>query len=117
MNQRSEWEAFIKKKEGRTKYGNKKAVVRGEVLDSKHEAKRYQDLLFLEAAGHITDLKRQVEFHLIVNGWKIASYFADFCYIENAKKIVEDAKGCKTRDYTIKKKLMKALFGIEIKEV
>jgi hypothetical protein len=33
------------------------------------------------------------------------------------KEIVEDAKGCRTRAYRIKKKLMLALLGIDVKEV
>ena len=40
------------------KYKNQKTVVDGEKFDSKKEANDYQELLFLERRGIITDLKR-----------------------------------------------------------
>ena len=45
------------------------------------------------------------------------SYVADFVYTENGKRIVEDTKGFKTKDYIIKRKLMLHVHGIRIKEV
>ena len=47
------------------KYGNVKVVVNGRKFDSKHEAKRYSELLLLQRAGKIRDLKCQVVFELI----------------------------------------------------
>jgi len=46
------------------KYGNKKVTVDGYVFDSALEAKRYRQLVLLECAGEIKDLKLQVPFKL-----------------------------------------------------
>lgn len=108
-----------------SKYRAKKTEVDGIIFDSKKEAKRYQELILLEKAGYISNLERQVKFVLIpaqrING-KVAerecSYIADFVYLdEGGKKVVEDTKGVKTKDYIIKRKLMLWVHGIRIKEV
>ena len=124
------------------KYGNKKVVIAGIAFDSKREAMRYQDLNFLEMCGAISDLKRQVVFELIpaqrekstkvykkgrkkgqpIEGKiieKAVTYIADFTYIDSdtGKMVVEDAKGMRTRDYIIKRKLMLYIHGIKIREV
>ncbi len=57
-----------------------------------------------------------MRFPLRVNSELICTYVADFCYTENGKYIVEDVKGTRTREYVIKAKLMKALFGITVLE-
>ena len=45
------------------------------------------------------------------------SYYADFVYMQNGRQIVEDAKGKRTDEYVIKRKLMLFLQGIRIREV
>lgn len=120
MNSRKLWEAHILHKEARKKYGNVKATVRGEVLDSKHEAARFRDLLILQAAGEISELQRQKEFACVFNGIYICSWFCDFYYKQKGKWVVEDAKSAATRKdkvYRIKKKIVEALYDVEIKEV
>lgn len=102
------------------KYNAKKTEFMGYKFDSKWEAERYGQLASMQMAGVVEDLERQVKFDIIVNDHKICKYIADFVYIlthENGKKekIVEDAKGVQTTDFKIKKKLMKAVFDIEIK--
>ena len=92
----------------------------GYKFDSKWEAERYGQLASMQMAGVVEDLERQVKFDIIVNDHKTCKYIADFVYIlthENGKKekIIEDAKGVQTTDFKIKKKLMKAVFDIEIK--
>lgn len=99
------------------KYRNKKTVVDGITFDSQKEAKRYGELKLLEHAGVITDLQLQPPFKLEVHGVKICTYRADFRYTENGKDVVEDVKGVLTPVYRIKKKLMFAIYGIEIKEI
>jgi hypothetical protein len=106
------------------KYHNKKVCYNGIAFDSKKEARRYSELLLLERAGVITDLQMQVPFVLIpsqrINGKVVereCKYIADFVYTENEKKVVEDTKGMKTKDYIIKRKLMLYVHGIQIKEV
>ena len=84
---------------------------------SRREYDRWQHLRVCKIAELISDLKRQVRFLLVVNGIKIGVYVADFTYEHDGVKVVEDAKGYQTRVYKIKKRLMKALYSIEIKEV
>lgn len=98
------------------KYGNHKTEIDGITFDSKREADRYQDLRLMEKAGEITELDRQVRFELKVKGYIICSYIADFTYRKGGPLVVEDSKGVKTREYIIKKKLMKAIHGIEVIE-
>lgn len=100
----------------KSKYGNRKTTVGGLKFDSKREASRWLDLLMLLDQGKIFGLRRQVPFRLVVQGMFICRYRADFVYIEAGALVVEDTKGFKTADYKIKRALMKACFGIDIKE-
>jgi len=101
----------------RGKYKNEPTWVDGIRFDSKKEAKRYQELKLLEQAHEIWNVHRQVEFPLTVMNQHICNYVADFVYLDNdGGQVVEDVKGVKTREYKLKKKLMKAIYGIEIKE-
>ena len=106
------------------KYHSRKTVVDGITFDSRKEASRWQELKFLERAGAISDLKRQVRFELIPSQRvdkkvteRACNYNADFTYIENEELIVEDAKGYRTPEYIIKRKLMLYTHGIRIREV
>lgn len=108
-----------------SKYGNKKTMVDGIVFDSKREADRYRELKLLERAGEINDLRLQVPFTLLpgftVDGerFRPVTYVADFVYFDLMKQrmVVEDAKGYRTREYNIKKKLFAYSQGMTIKEV
>lgn len=102
------------------KYNAKKTEFMGYKFDSKWEAERYGQLASMQMAGVVEDLQRQVKYDILVNDHKICRYVADFVYKlihENGKKeeIVEDAKGVQTTDFIIKKKLMKAIYNINIK--
>lgn len=101
------------------KYGNKKTVVDGVTFSSKREAARYGVLKLLERNGEIGALELQPPYRLEVNGTLVCKYVADFRYVDlrTGETVVEDAKGFKTREYNIKKKLVKAVHGIEIREV
>lgn len=109
----------------RNKYGNRKIEYEGKVFDSKREAMRYKELLFLLRAGEIYDLQTQVKFTLIPtqrrNGKVVereCAYYADFVYRDkNGNKVVEDTKGMRTKEYVIKRKLMLFVHDIEIQEV
>lgn len=47
-----------------------------------------------------------------------AEYVADFVYFdEQGQLVVEDAKGVRTKDYILKRKLMLWVYGIRVKEV
>lgn len=106
------------------KYGSRKVTRDGMTFDSQKEYRRFCELRLLERAGKVTDLQRQVKFELIPSqriGGKVVeracTYVADFVYTENGKKVVEDTKGFKTKDYIIKRKLMLLVHGIKIKEI
>ena len=110
------------------KYGNRKTVVDGQEFDSRHEAERWIELRYMERAGLIYDLQRQVPFVLIpkqkdeLTGKVIereCKYIADFTYrsCKTGRIVVEDAKGAKTEVYKLKKKIMLYRHSIRIKEV
>lgn len=90
------------------------------LFDSRKEAKRYLELLPRWRAGEIQALDLQKRIRLIVNGIVVCTYVADFAYIEKGKRVVEDVKSRITRKlpvYILKKKLLKAIYGVEIMEV
>ena len=98
------------------KYHNKKTNGYASVK----EAKRAQELKLLEKAGEIHNLQEQVKFVLIPkqDGERECSYFADFVYLDNRmNRIVEDVKGFRTPLYIMKRKLMRRVHGIRIKEI
>jgi len=102
-----------------SKFGAKKTIVDGITFDSKWESERYGQLRAMERGGIVTDLKLQVKYDIIINDIKICRYIADFVYKEESpdgkvKEIVEDAKGFETPEFKLKKKLMKAVHGIDI---
>jgi len=99
------------------KYHNKKTTVDGITFHSKKEAARYQELKLLEKAKEISNLKLQVPFVIEVAGRHICKYLADFTYFDKEGEFfVEDVKGVRTQTYRLKKKLVEALYGIEILE-
>src|SRR4051794_11332320 len=94
----------------RSKYGNRKTPLDGHVFDSAREARRWSELRLLERAGLIRGLERQVSYPLVVNGVKVCEYRADFRYTEGGQVVVEDAKGYRTREFILKKKLVWVLY-------
>lgn len=99
--------------------GKAERTVDGILFASKREARRYSELSLLAKAGKIKYGGRQPKFRLEVNGELICTYIADFQYLDLEKQevITEDVKGHKTAEYKLKKKLMHAIYGIEIQEV
>ena len=101
----------------RSKYNNIKVTFYGHKFDSKKEGQRYLELRQMEIDGHISNLELQPSYKMEINGVKICTYKADFKYnCAEYGDIVEDVKGFKTAIYKLKKKLMKAIHNIEIKE-
>ena len=125
----------------RQKYGNiKTRTADGIDHDSRKEARRWNELLLLERAGMISDLRRQDKYVLIPKqtesverysertGRRLkdgertieseCSYIADFVYVDSAtrKTVVEVSKGVRTKEYRIKKKLMLYVHGVKIHE-
>jgi hypothetical protein len=82
---------------------------------SKAEAARGSALALLERAGQIANLVRQPRFPLEVNGQLVCTYVADFAYRENDQEVIEDVKGVQTETFKIKRKLLKALHGIDVR--
>jgi hypothetical protein len=101
------------------KFRNKPTTLGGLTFSSKAEARRYGELSLLQRAGLITNIVVQPKFHIGVNGYHICDYIADFSYQENGTEVVEDVKShpTKTPEYRLKKKLMQAVHGIEVKEI
>lgn len=125
----------------KSKYYNIKTKTSdGIVFDSVKEARRWEQLLLLQKGGKIVELQRQVKYELIPAQYETyeryskkgerlkegrrlierkVEYVADFVYQDavSGELIVEDAKGIRTKDYILKRKLMLAVHGIRIKEV
>lgn len=116
------------------KYNNKKITRNGITYDSIKEANRHCELIWLERAGEVSQLQRQVKYELIPSQYenillangkykkvcveKSCGYVADFVYTDkNGNVVVEDVKGIKTEVYKIKRKLMLYIHNIKIKEV
>lgn len=111
--------AKAKKKGQGAKYSSEATESAGIKFDSRKEARRYGTLVLAERAGEIQDLELKPEYRLEVDGQLICKYFPDFRYKRSGLLIVEDVKSEATRlkpSYRLKKKLMKAIFNIEIKE-
>jgi hypothetical protein len=113
----------------RSKHGNVKIEHGGIVFDSKRELKCWLVLKTLEAAGAITNLRRQVRFELLpaekLHGEKRTKpgwdYVADFVFIDSeGRTVVQDCKSKHTRtlpEYRSKKHAMKSLLKIDVEEV
>jgi len=105
-------------------------------FDSQKEARRYDELATLERAGKIRDLRMQVDFTLQeaytdTEGRRVRAirYKADFTYMKQSfvdrdgewqwALVVEDVKSraTRTKEYILKRKLMKERFNIDIQEV
>lgn len=115
-----------------SKMRNRKCVTEHGTFDSEKEARRYGELLLLKGRD-ITELSRQKRFRLIVNGHHICDYVADFHYWDMVEggDVVEDVKPTfkseasrkayqrtdAYRRFVVKKKLMLAIFGIDVKEI
>lgn len=102
----------------RNKYKNVKVEYNGMKFDSKKEFQRFIQLEALERQGKIENLERQKRFLICekVNGLKGSRarfYIADFVYVENGKKIIEDVKSLITKQnpvYTLKKQLVQVRY-------
>lgn len=108
----SEYKQLIKPK--KNKYGNKRVEYDGIKFDSIGEKNRYIVLKSMEERNIISDLKLQVTYDLKVNNDLICRYRADFVYIRDGFSVTEDLKGVETPEFKLKKKLMKAIHGIDI---
>ena len=115
-----------KKEDSQRKYRNEKVKLDGYTFDSLKERDRYLILLMRQKLGEISGLQVHPRFKLVVEGEKVCTYCADFQYyvchsdIKGSALVVEDVKSritSKLPSYRIKKKLMQALHGIEVREI
>lgn len=107
------------KQVNRNKYGNVKTERDGVTYDSAKESRVLAELEMRERAGHIRDLRRQVQFAIVVNQIHICDFIADAVYQEGARRVVIDVKSDITRKnpvYRLKRKLLAAVLGIEVEE-
>lgn len=105
---------------------NKYRNIKTNGFDSKKEQSRYGELLLMQRAGLISDLRRQVPIELIPSQYvdgkcveRAVKYVADFVYKERGEIVVEDVKSVITRknkDYIIKRKLLLFIHHIRLKE-
>lgn len=105
--------------EAPSKYRNKKTTVDGITFDSKREAQFYSLLKQLERVGQVSQIELQKRYPLAVNGETVCTYFADFAFhdaIQERYRVV-DIKGVVTKDFSIKRKLMRAIHGIEVEVI
>jgi len=127
---RQKFFSMIGRRDRPNKYRAKKVqdVVDGKIVwfASKLEHRRWKTLQWMLTARLISELRRQVPFKCEVNGVLVCTYIADFTYVRKSdgKFIVEDAKGVDRRGrfrttdlYRFKKRLVQALWGVEIQEV
>ena len=100
-----------------SKYRNKKTTVDGVKFDSKREAEFYSSLKQLERAGQVYELQKP--YALTVNGQLVCTYKADFAFYDAIQKRnrVVDVKGVATKDFNIKRKLMRAIYGIDVEVI
>jgi hypothetical protein len=113
-------EEFRAQQQKAHKYRAKGCRVDGRWFPSQRQGRRYEELKLLVLGGTITDLQidnRETTFRLEVNGQLVCKYRADAVYRERGKLVVEDSKGFPTEVYKLKRKLMQACLGIEIREV
>lgn len=104
----------------RGKFKNKIVTTADGTFHSKKEHDRWLYLKSLAKAKVITELKHHVPYKLVVNGVLIGRYTCDAQYWAKDHYVVEDVKSERTRklnDYILRKKLMKALYNIEITEI
>lgn len=110
-------------KRRRNKYGAiRTEVADGTIYDSKAEATYCEQLKLRRRAGEIESLELQPRFPLRVNDVIVGEYVADAMYVDvrTGKTHVIDVKGgeaTRTQLYRLKKKLMLAIYNIEIEEV
>jgi hypothetical protein len=106
-----------------SKFNNVKSEIDGYKFDSKKESEFYISLKLKKQAGLIKDFNMQVKYDIIVNHIHIANYFLDFLVINNDDTIEYiDIKGkdsktnkfIKTGVFSLKKRLVEAIYNIKI---
>lgn len=113
----AEGRALLAKKKP-SKYHAKRVYVDGIGFASQREANRYCELKLLAKLGKVSDLQMQKAFEVTLNGVRCFKWLADFYYLDaKCARVIEDAKGFPTPVYKLKKKIIEAVYKIQIVEV
>ena len=117
-----EYREFIRKQDAarQSRYKNiPTQTADGQKCRSRHEARFYNMCLVRQKAGEIKKIEREVRYEFVVNGIFICSYDLDFRLTmadDTIEYIDTKSDGTITQLYRIKKQLMMACHGIELKE-
>lgn len=98
------------------KYNAKKVGVDGYTFDSLAEARRYRELVLFVKKGSICDLKIHPRFAIVHAGIKICTVILDFSFWDKTRGVTvyQDVKGMDTPISRLKRKLVKAFYGIDV---
>lgn len=102
------------------KYRNEPVVIDGRRYASKREAAYCENLILLEKAGKIGGLEFQKRFSLLgPKGEVICTYVADAAFWDHEQDRfrVIDVKGVETDVFKLKRKMMRAIKGIDVEVV
>jgi hypothetical protein len=96
----------------------------GLVFDSLKECRRWIELCKMQREGKISHLRRQLRIRIPVRNERgevtiVCAYVADYVYLERGAQVVEDCKSPITKKlpvYVLKRRLLRAALGIEIRE-
>ena len=103
---------------GRNKFNAMKTAYNGVMYDSKKEAEyaaKFDQLSKAAGKDKVVKVERQIPFSFDHNGVHICKYILDFRLTMGDGRVrYLDIKGFETREFSIKRKLLRAFFGIEI---
>jgi hypothetical protein len=106
---------------GRNKFQAQKTMYNGVMYDSKIEAAyaaRLDVLRKASGADKVVDVERQKKFSFDHGGVHICSLIIDFVVkYADGRTEYHEVKGFETRESSIKRKLAKAFYGLEIKVI
>lgn len=101
------------------KYRAIKTTLDGITFASKREASRYHYLKMRMLAHEICDLELQPTYSIDINGFHVCKVKLDFRYVEKAtgRTVTEDSKGMDNPLSRLKRKLVKAVYGVDVQIV
>lgn len=103
----------------KNKYGAKRTTLDGITFASKAESAYYAKLKQRETAGEVANVELQKRYAMTIGGFLICTYVSDFDFydITEKRQRTVDTKGVITDVFRIKRKLMKAIHGIDVEIV
>jgi len=95
-----------------SKYNARRVRADGHTFDSRAEYRRYCELVLLERAGAIRDLRVHPRYELLpkADGLRAVHYIGDFEYREGDVVVCEDVKGVKTPVFRLKANLFRRVY-------